>query len=68
MKRAKQTTIIIETVNEYLKNNHIKDTLDPTFTTLTFALLQAKTYRGFNYYTAEGKLSGGVNTDYIQIY
>ena len=23
MKRAKQTTIIIETVNDYLRNNHI---------------------------------------------
>ena len=68
MKRAKQTTIIIETVNAYLKNNHIKDTSDPAFSTLTFALIQAKTYHGYNYYTTEGKLSGGVNTDYIQIY
>ena len=68
MKRAKQTTIIIETVNAYLRNNHIKDTRDPAFHTLTHALMQAKTYRGFNLYNAEGKLSGGVNTDYIQIY
>lgn len=68
MKRTKQTTTIIETVNTYLKNNHIQDTSDPAFSTLTHALIQAKTYRGYNLYTAEGKLSGGVNTDYIQIY
>ena len=68
MKRAKQTETIIETVNEYLKNNHIKDISDPAFSTLTHALIRAKTYRGYNLYTAEGKLSGGVNTDYIQVY
>lgn len=68
MKRTKQTEIIIETVNAYLKNNHIQDISDPAFSTLTHALILAKTYRGYNLYTAEGKLSGGVNTDYIQIY
>ena len=55
MKRAKQTETIIEVVNEYLRNNHIQDISDPAFSTLTHALIQAKTYRGYNLYTAEGK-------------
>lgn len=68
MKRAKQTEAILEVVNEYLKNNHIKSSSDPVFNVMTAGLLRAKVYHGWNLYTAEGKLSGGVNTDYIQIY
>lgn len=68
MKRANQTTAIIDRVNEYLRLNHIKTENDPVFSVITSALLQAKTYKGYNLYTVDGKLSGGVNTDYIQLY
>lgn len=68
MKRAKQTETMINVTNEYLKNNHIKTESDPVFHIVCAGLLEAGIYRGFNYYTKDGRLSGGVNTDYIQIY
>lgn len=68
MKRAKQTETMINVTNEYLKNNHVKTESDPVFIVMTHALIEAGIYRGFNYYKADGVLSGGVDTDYIQIY
>lgn len=61
MKRTKQTQIIINSVNEYLRNNHIKTQGDPVFVVIADALINANVYRGYNYFTAEGFLSGGDN-------
>lgn len=68
MKRAKQVEIMVKEVNEYLRRNHISDIYDPVFNMVQNMLLKAKVYQGFNYYTADGRLSGGKNTDYIKFY
>lgn len=61
MKRAKQTQIIVDNVNNYLRNNHIKSQGDPVFVVTSHALINANVYQGFNYFTADGFLSGGDN-------
>lgn len=61
MKRAKQTQIIVDNINSYLHNNHIKSQGDPVFVVMSHALINANVYQGFNYFTAEGFLSGGDN-------
>ena len=68
MKRTKQIQSLIDEVNNYLKLNHIKETSNPVFLIVTNNLIHSKIYYGFNMYTKEGTLSGGKNTDYIQIY
>ena len=61
MKRAKQTQVIVDSVNEYLRNNHVKKEDDPVFVVFGIALINANVYQGYNYFTAEGFLSGGDN-------
>lgn len=61
MKRAKQTQVIVDSVNEYLRNNHVKKEDDPVFVVFGIALIEANVYQGYNYFTAEGCLSGGDN-------
>jgi hypothetical protein len=68
MKRTKQLQNMIDLANEYMKVNHVSNEADPVFHFMSYALLKEKCYEGFNYYTSEGKLSGGVDTDYIQLY
>lgn len=61
MKRAKQTQVIVDSVNEYLRNNHVKSQGNPVFVIMSHALINANVYQGYNYFTAEGYLSGGNN-------
>lgn len=61
MKRTKQTQAIVDSVNEYLRNNHIKSQGNPVFVVMSHALINANVYQGFNYFTTEGFLSGGDN-------
>ncbi len=61
MKRTKQAQKIVDSVNEYLRNNHVKREDDPVFVVMSIALIKANVYHGFNYFTAEGFLSGGNN-------
>lgn len=61
MKRTKQTQTIVNSVNAYLRNNHIKSQGDPVFVVMSHALIEAKCYQGFNYFTTDGRLSGGDN-------
>lgn len=70
MKRTKQAQAIVDSVNEYLQNNHVKRENDPVFVVMQHALIHANTYQGFNYFTAEGFLSGGVNEkfDHLEFY
>lgn len=70
MKRAKQTQAIVDSVNEYLRNNHVKRENDPVFVVVRHALSRANVYQGFNYFTAEGFLSGGDNEkfDHIELH
>lgn len=66
MKRTKQTDSILLTVNDYLRENHAKEN-DPVFITMSYALMGAGVYHGFNYYDSEGKLNGN-NYDHVQLY
>ena len=70
MKRAKQTQKIVDFVNEYLRNNHVKREDDPVFVVMNIALIKAGVYHGFNYFTTEGFLSGGDNEkfDHLEFY
>lgn len=70
MKRTKQTQAIVDSVNEYLQNNHVKTESDPVFVVMQHALINANVYQGFNYFTAEGFLSGGDNNkfDHLEFY
>lgn len=71
MKRTKQTQTIVNSVNEYLRNNHIKTQGDPVFVVMSHALIEAKCYQGFNYFTADGKLFSGENEkkfDHLEFY
>ena len=70
MKRTKQAQAIVNSVNEYLRNNHIKTESDSVFVVMQHALIKANCYQGFNYFTAEGYLSGGDNEkfDHIELH
>lgn len=70
MKRTKQTQTIVDSVNEYLRNNHVKSRSDPVFVVMSYALIKAKCYQGFNYFTADGKLFSGENEkfDHLEFY
>lgn len=50
MKRSKQLQTVVDKTNEYLRKNNIKDEGDPAFMVVCWALLETKTYHGFNYY------------------
>ena len=69
-KMTKQTRAMVEVTNEYLKNNRIRRIDDMQFILMSDMLLRAHCYAGFNYYTVDGKLSGGNSdtTDHIQFY
>lgn len=70
MKRAKQTQVIVYSVNEYLRNNHVKSQGDPVFVVMSHALINANVYQGFDYFTAEGFLFSGDNEkfDHLEFY
>lgn len=61
MRRTKQAQAIVDSVNDYLRNNHVKTESDSVFVVMQYALIEANVYHGFNYFTAEGFLSGGDN-------
>ena len=69
MKMAKQVKRMVSEVNEALKFNHTKDEGDPVFSTVCWLLIKAGCYHGYNYYTADGRLSGGKNDtfDHLEI-
>ena len=66
MKRANQTKAIIASVNDYLRENHARQD-DPVFIVVSYALMGAGVYHGFNFYDSEGKLNGN-NYDHVQLY
>lgn len=70
MRRTKQVQEMVNTANNYLRVNHIKDEKNEFVCVFQSCLLHAGTYQGYNAYTADGKLSGfnGTTTDYIQFY
>ena len=69
MKMTKQTRIMVNEVNDYLKAYHIKNESDNIFVMMCYLLLKAECYHGFNYFTEDGKLSGGINKtfDHLEI-
>lgn len=50
MKRSKQLQTVVDKTNEYLRKNKIKNEGDSAFMVVMWALLETKTYHGFNYY------------------
>ena len=60
-KMTKQVKSMVEATNDYLRENHVKDEGDNIFSTVNWLLLQANCYHGFNYFTENGRLSGGDN-------
>lgn len=70
MKMTKQIKTAVNAVNVYLRNNHIKEEADPVFSITTYALIDAGCYHGFNYFTEDGRLSGGLNEnfDHLELY
>jgi len=69
-KMTKQTRAMVEAVNAYLRHNHIKDENDSQFNMMGYLLLRADAYHGFNYFTADGRLSGvdNENFDHLEFY
>ena len=69
-KMTKQVKTMVESVNQYLKNNHITDGGNNCFAITCWMLMEAGCYNGFNLFTADGKLSGGdpITTDHLQLY
>ncbi len=80
-RRTKKITELLIDVNDYLRNNKIKDQGDPVFLVITHSLLRQHLYMGFNYYkdqvfTFEDghsetiRVLAGSDTDfeYLQIY
>ena len=70
MRMTKQVKTMVGEVNDYLKRNHVKDTGDDKFIIMQWLLLRANCYHGFNYFTADGRLSGGDNEkfDHLELY
>lgn len=68
---TKQVKAMIEATNENLRFRHVKDEGDEIFNTVQWLLLQAECYHGFNYFTVDGRLSGGDNNerfDHLEFY
>lgn len=49
-KRTKQVDKMVESVNDYLRGNRIISNCDTVFLVVSGALLDADTYRGFNWF------------------
>lgn len=70
-KMTKQVKAMVAATNEYLRDNHVKNESDDIFNITAWLLLQAHCYHGFNYFTADGFLSGGDNNekfDHLEFY
>lgn len=70
MKMTKQVKKMVMAVNDILKSNHIKNEDNELFSITCWLLIQAGCYDGFNYFTADDRLSGGNNEkcDHLKIY
>lgn len=70
MKMTKQVKAMVAAANEYLRENHVKSTGEDMFIFMGYFLEKAGCYHGFNYFTVDGKLSGGVNEhfDHLEFY
>lgn len=70
MKMTKQVQKMVQEVNARMREHHIKDESDPVFATMQWLLLRSDCYAGFNYFTENGKLSGGNNEkfDHLEFY
>lgn len=67
---TKQTKAMVEATNEYLRLNHVKAEDDSMFVLMSYLLLRADCYHGFNYFTVDGRHSGGINEkfDHLEYY
>lgn len=67
---TKQVRTMVEEVNDHLKRDHVKDIGDAQFVIMQHLLIRAGCYSGFNYFTVDGRLSGGDNEkfDHLELY
>ena len=49
-KMSKQVVSMVESCNEYLRNNKVLDLTNETFNFMCYALSKAGCYHGYNYY------------------
>lgn len=70
MKMTKQVKTMVSFVNNYMRANHIKTQDNHLFNDMQALLLEAGCYHGFNYFTEDGRLSGGPNEnfDHLELY
>lgn len=73
MRRTKQVQVMVDSVNEYLKRNKIKDQYNDVAMVMMHSLIQANCYGGFNWFRTNEQgmqvLSGGEEkAEYIQLY
>ena len=61
---SSQTKLMVEAINDYLRMNHVKDMRDSRFADMGWLLLKADCYQGFNYFTVDGRLSGGPTEEF----
>lgn len=56
MKMTKQTQNMVKSINQYFQDNKIKSEYNDMFLVVSYALMQANTYKGFNWFDASGKV------------
>lgn len=69
-KMTKQVKAMVEATNEYLRENHVTDIGNSTFSTMSWLLSKAGCYHGYNYFTVDGRHSGGATDkfDHLEFY
>ena len=68
-KMTKQVKTMVESVNQYFKNNHIKEGGNEFFAVTCWMLIQADCYHGFNLFTADGRLAvNNEEVDHLELY
>lgn len=69
MKQTKQVMKMVGAVNQYMRDNHVKDGGNEVFATMAWLLLQAGCYHGFNHFTEDGRLAGSEEAcDHLELY
>lgn len=69
MKMTKQVKTMTKSVNQYFKDNSIKSEYNDVFLVISYALMQANIYKGFNWFDESGKTAKETDENaFIQFY
>lgn len=55
MNMTKQVKMMVESINRYFRDNKIKNESNDVFLVVSYALMQANVYKGFNWFNESGK-------------